>query len=56
MEEEIYVLTEYGILLSVCEDYGINVDHITPKVAEHFFNDFMEALCNAGYVQRKSDE
>ena len=55
-DNEVYVLTPYGVLLSVMGDYGIDVSHITPRVAEHLFDDFMEALCKQGYVSRKNDE
>lgn len=55
-DNEVYVLTPYGVLLSVMGDYGIDVSHITPRVAEHLFDDFMEALCKQGYVNRKNDE
>ena len=52
-EEEVYVLTPYGVLLSVMSDYGIDISHITPRMAEHLFGDLMEALCKQGYVGRK---
>lgn len=34
-------------------DYGIDINHITPRMAEHLFDDLMEALCKQGYVDRK---
>lgn len=51
-EEEVYVLTPYGVLLAVMDDYNINIDHLTPKMAEHLFEDFMEVLMKQGYVSR----
>lgn len=54
-DEEVYVLTPYGVLLSVMDDYGIDVNHITPRMAEHLFEDFMEALCKQGYVGKRGE-
>ena len=52
-EEKTFTLTPYGVLLSVMADYGISVSHITPRMAEHLFEDYMEALMRCGYVERK---
>ena len=54
--DEVYCLTSYGVLLSVMRDYGIDVCHITPKMAEHLFDDFMDALCKQGYAERKGGD
>ena len=55
-DEEVYCLTPYAVLLSVMGDYGIDVSRITPRVAEHMFDDFMEALCKQGYVEPKGGD
>ena len=54
--EENYVLTEWGCLASVLIEYGINVSHITGRVGAHIVEDFMDAMCNAGYVSKKEGE
>ena len=54
--EEIYVLTEWGCLSSTLEEYGIDVSHITSRVGAHIIEDFMDAMCNAGYVSKKEVE
>lgn len=51
-ENEVFTLSEYGCLRVVCEDYGIDVSHITPKMGEHFFDDLMQLLCKCGHVGR----
>lgn len=51
--EESYVLSEWGCLASVLDEYGINVSHITGRVGAHIVEDFMDAMCNAGYVSKK---
>lgn len=56
--EEIYdddvkfVLSEWGCLHSVLSNYGINVDHIKGKVGEHIVEDFLELMCECGYIGR----
>lgn len=54
--EEVYVLTEWGCLSSILEEYGIDVSHITGRVGAHIVEDFMDAMCNAGYVAKKEVE
>ena len=54
--EESYVLSEWGCLASVLEEYGIDVSHITGRVGAHIVEDFMDAMCNAGYVSKKEAE
>lgn len=51
--EENYVLSEWGCLASVLSEYGIDVSHITGRVGAHIVEDFMDAMCNAGYVSKK---
>lgn len=54
--EENYVLSEWGCLASVLTEYGINVSHITGRVGAHIVEDFMDSMCNAGYVAKKEVE
>ncbi len=54
--EEKYVLSEWSCLASVLNEYGINVSHITGRVGAHIVEDFMDAMCNAGYVSKKEVE
>lgn len=54
-EDTEYRPTLYRCLLYVMKDYNIDVSHITPKMAEHLFEDFMEKLIRAGYVDRRED-
>lgn len=51
--EEIYALSEWGCLSSTLEEYGIDVSHITGRVGAHIVEDFMDAMCNAGYLEKK---
>ena len=54
--KEEYVLSEWGCLASVLMEYGIDVSHITGRIGEHIVEDFMDAMCNAGYVSKKEVE
>ncbi len=54
--EETYVLREWGCLMSVLMEYGIDVSHITGRIGEHIVEDFMAAMCDAGYVSKKEVE
>lgn len=60
--EEIYdddvkfVLSEWGCLHSVLSDYGINVDHIKGKIGEHIVEDFLELMCECGYIRKTGDK
>lgn len=56
MTEEKYVMTEWGCLSSTLEEYGIDVSHITGRVGSHIVEDFMDALCTAGYLQKREEE
>ncbi len=51
--EERYVISEWGCLCTTLEEYGIDVSHITGRVGAHIVEDFMDAMCNAGYVSEK---
>lgn len=55
-KEEQYVLTEWGCLGSTLKEYGIDVSHITGRVGKHIVDDFMDAMCKAGYVEKKGNE
>ena len=54
--EEKYMITEWGCLSSTLHDYGIDVSHISGRVGEHIVEDFMDAMCDAGYVAKKEVE
>ena len=54
--EEKYVLSEWGCLMSVLMEYGIDVSHITGRVGQHIVEDFMATMCDAGYVSKKEAE
>ena len=54
--EEKYVLSEWGCLASVLNEYGIDVSQITGRVGAHIVEDFMTAMCDAGYVSKKEAE
>lgn len=51
--EESYVISEWGCLCTTLEEYGIDVSHITGRVGMHIVEDFMDAMCNAGYLVKK---
>ena len=52
-DDERYVLTPWGCLACVLEDYNIDTNHITGKMGEHIVEDFMELMENAGYVTKE---
>ena len=52
-DEERYVISEWGCLCTIFEEYGIDVSHITGRVGAHIVEDFMDAMCNAGYLEKK---
>lgn len=54
-EEEMFVLTPWGCLSSVLDDYGIDTSHIKDKVRNHIVEDFMDTMVNAGYVSKIGD-
>lgn len=54
--EEKYVLSEWGCLSIVLMEYGIDISHITGRVGEHIVEDFMAAMCDAGYVSKKKED
>lgn len=54
--EEQYELTEWGCLYGVLTEYGIDVSHITGTIGKHLVADFMDAMCKAGYVEKKENE
>ena len=54
--EENYKLTEWGFLYGVLSEYGIDVSHITARVGAHIVEDFMDAMCKAGYAEKMEDE
>lgn len=54
-DEEIFVLTPWGCLSDVLQDYGVDISRITPRMGVHMVEDFMDAMCNAGYVGKIED-
>jgi nucleoid-associated protein YejK len=55
-KEEVFVITEWGCLGSTLKEYGIDVSHITGRVGKHIVDDFMDAMCKAGYVEKKEND
>lgn len=45
-----YVLSPWGCLSVVLEDYGIDISRISGKVGSHIVEDFMELMEKAGYI------
>lgn len=54
--EEEYVLTMWGCLYAVLQDYDIDISHITPKMGEHMIEDLMELLEKSGYIGKIGDD
>lgn len=54
--EEIYCLTMYGCLLKTCEEYEVNISHLTSKIGEHFVEDLLELLVLQGYIGVKDSD
>lgn len=51
-DEERYVLSEWGCLSVTLNEYGIRTDNISGRVGKHIVEDFMDAMCRAGYVAK----
>ena len=51
-DDDKFVLTEWGCLSSVLTDYGVDVSRVTGKIGEHIVEDFMELMCECGYIGR----
>lgn len=54
-EEEKYVLSEWRCLSATLNDYGIKTDNISGRVGKHIVDDFMDAMCKAGYVAQSEN-
>lgn len=54
--EKNYELTEWGCLYGVLTEYGIDASHITGTIGKHLVDDFMDAMCKFGYVEKKENE
>ena len=54
-DEEAYVLSPWGCLAVVMNDYNVDYSHLTPKMGEHMVNDFMETMERVGYVSRREE-
>lgn len=50
-----YVLSPWGCLSVVLEDYGINISRISGKVGSNIVEDFMELMEKAGYILECDD-
>lgn len=57
-EDEVkYVITPWGIMTSVLNDYGINLPpYFTGVMGEHMVDDFMKYMEKSGYVVHEEDE
>lgn len=53
--EEKCVLSEWGCLSVTLNDYGFNTDNISGRVGKHIVEDFMDAMCRAGYVAKSEN-
>lgn len=54
--EEEYILTPWGCLSLVLNDYGIDTNGISGKAGAHVVEDFMELMVHLGYVHRRQEE
>lgn len=52
-DDDVFCLTPYAILHLVCNQYNIDISHLTSKMGEHFYEDLMKCLEANGYVERK---
>lgn len=50
-----YVLSPWGCLSVVLNDYGIDISRISGKVGSHIVEDFMELMEKAGYILECDD-
>ena len=50
-----YVLSPWGCLSVVLEDYGIDISRISGKVGSHIVEDFLELLEKAGHILKCDD-
>ena len=50
------MLTPWGCLYSVLNDYGVDVERIPSRVGEHIVEDFMDALVMAGHLVKMEGE
>lgn len=50
-----YGLSLWGCMQIVMADYGIK-HNLTPKMGEHFVEDFMALLCKRGFAERVPDK
>ncbi len=55
-KEKRIVLTEWGCLYGVLRDHNINIDHISGEEGPKIVEEFMEAMCNAGYVAKAKEK
>ena len=51
-DNERYVLTPWGCLHCVFDDFGLRLPDISGKIAEALMNDFFEIMEHAGIVEK----
>lgn len=51
-DDDKFVLTEWGCLSSVLTDYGVDISRVTGKIGKHIVEDFLELMCECGYIGR----
>lgn len=54
-DDKMYILTPWGCLSLILEDYNVDISHITPKIGKHMVDDFMEIMVKTGYVEKVGD-
>ena len=50
LDNEVYILTPWGILYSILCDYGIDCSSTTSAIGTHLVDDFMDAMTKHGYL------
>jgi len=51
-DNERFILSEWGCLYSILNDYGIDVSNISGRIGQHIVDDFMELMAEMGYVEK----
>lgn len=52
-DNERFILTKWGCLSAVLDEYNINIGRISGTVGNHIVEDFMDLMCKMGYCERK---
>lgn len=50
MEEERWILTPWGCLYTILNNYGVDVSNITRTIGTHLVEDFMGLMVKQGHV------